>query len=138
LATRVTMPVLIIHGAKDRNAPYGAGLEWAQMLTNARLITLKKAAHNSWADEGALLLTALRSFLGGSWPASAERVPAPRDPPESPERVLDRNRNSGVLPSEPQRFRVASHSRITIEIEPAQQESTTTTPPWTSDRSTRR
>ena len=28
----VTMPVLTIHGGKDRNAPYGAGREWASRL----------------------------------------------------------------------------------------------------------
>jgi alpha-beta hydrolase superfamily lysophospholipase len=28
--TRATMPVLIIHGTKDRNAAYGGGMDWAR------------------------------------------------------------------------------------------------------------
>ena len=42
-----TQPVLTIHGRKDRNAPYGAGREWASLLPNARLLTLDRAAHQS-------------------------------------------------------------------------------------------
>jgi len=76
LASRVTMPVLIIHGVKDRNAPYGAGREWARLLPNARLITLENAAHNSWADERDLVIGAGRTFLAGSWPGAARRVTA--------------------------------------------------------------
>ena len=74
LAERVTMPVLTIHGRKDRNAPYGGGREWAQSLPNARLLTLADAAHSSWADEPDTVLSAVQEFLGGSWPAAAARV----------------------------------------------------------------
>jgi pimeloyl-ACP methyl ester carboxylesterase len=41
------MPVLTIHGTKDRNAPYGSGREWAFNLPNARLLTIKGGAHNA-------------------------------------------------------------------------------------------
>jgi pimeloyl-ACP methyl ester carboxylesterase len=74
VAARVKMPVLTIHGRKDRNAPYGAGREWAQLLPNARLLTLDNAAHNSWADEPDVVLSAVREFVGGSWPVAAERL----------------------------------------------------------------
>ncbi len=74
LADRVRMPVLTIHGRKDRNTPYGAGREWAQVLPDARLLTLDDAAHNSWADEPDVVLSAIQQFLGGTWPAAAERL----------------------------------------------------------------
>jgi proline iminopeptidase len=74
LAARVTMPVPTIHGRNDRNAPYGAGREWAQLLPNARLLTLDSAAHNSWADEPRIVSSAIQQFLTGSWPADAQRI----------------------------------------------------------------
>ena len=70
----VKRPVLTIHGKKDRNAPYGAGLEWAQRLPNARLLTLENAAHNSWADEPEKVVKAIDTFLKGKWPESAEKI----------------------------------------------------------------
>jgi pimeloyl-ACP methyl ester carboxylesterase len=57
-------PVLTIHGTKDRNAPYGAGLEWAEKLPNARLLTAEGAGHQAWVDRPELL-AAIREFLGG-------------------------------------------------------------------------
>lgn len=70
----VKMPVLTIHGTKDRNAVYGAGREWATILPNARLLTVKGAAHQSWADEPEIVLSAIDSFLKGDWPRAAERL----------------------------------------------------------------
>ncbi len=57
-------PVLIIHGTKDRNAPYGAGREWAQSLPNARLLTAEYAAHQVWVDRPEVLAQ-IREFLEG-------------------------------------------------------------------------
>jgi len=71
VADRVTMPVLTIHGRKDRNAPYGAGREWASQLRNARLLTLDHAAHQSWVDDPATVLGAIDAFLDGRWPKEA-------------------------------------------------------------------
>jgi pimeloyl-ACP methyl ester carboxylesterase len=73
---RVTVPVLTVHGTRDRNAPYGAGREWASRLPNARLLTVQGAAHMPWLDQPDLVLTALETFLSGKWPAGAERVTA--------------------------------------------------------------
>ncbi len=67
----VTMPVLTIHGRKDRNAPYGAGREWASRLPNARLLTLDNAAHQSWVDDPDQVLGAIDAFLNGRWPEHA-------------------------------------------------------------------
>lgn len=71
---RVTQPVLTIHGTKDRNAPYGAGREWASTLPNARLVTVPGAAHQSWADDPALVFGSIEEFLEGRWPSRAERL----------------------------------------------------------------
>lgn len=71
---QVKVPVLTIHGTKDRNAPYGAGREWAMMLPNARLLTIKGAAHLPWIDEPELFFSAVDTFLSGKFPKTAEQV----------------------------------------------------------------
>lgn len=68
----VTVPVLTIHGRYDRNAPYGAGREWALRLPNAKLITAN-AAHHVWADAPGII-DSIIEFLDGEWPANAERI----------------------------------------------------------------
>jgi len=73
----LTQRVLTIHGTRDRNAPYGAGREWAATLPNARLVTVRGAAHQSWADEPDLVFGAIDQFLSGAWPATAERITNP-------------------------------------------------------------
>jgi pimeloyl-ACP methyl ester carboxylesterase len=74
LAT-ITIPVLTIHGTKDRNAPYGSGKQWATRLPNARFISVDGAAHNSWVDE-AKIIDWIDEFLGGNWPAPARDIRA--------------------------------------------------------------
>jgi pimeloyl-ACP methyl ester carboxylesterase len=64
-------PVLTIHGTKDRNAPYGAGLEWARSFPNARLLTAEGAAHQVWVDRSEVR-TAIREFFKGVWPVEAK------------------------------------------------------------------
>jgi len=71
---KITMPVLTIHGTKDRNAPYGGGREWAMKLPNARLVTVTGGAHASWLDDPVTVFTSLREFLRGNWPASSEKI----------------------------------------------------------------
>ena len=70
--SKVSQPVLTIHGRKDRNAPYGAGKEWASVLPNGRLITLPNAAHNSWVDEPRVA-DMVKTFLSGQWPEEAKK-----------------------------------------------------------------
>jgi proline iminopeptidase len=70
---KIAMPVLIIHGTKDRNAPYGSGREWAASLPNARLVTIEGAAHVSWADDPATVFASIRQFLRGEWPLAVNR-----------------------------------------------------------------
>lgn len=71
---RVRVPVLTIHGTRDRNAPYGAGRDWAMTLPEARLLTVEGAAHQVFAEYPEIVFPAVRRFLGGAWPEKAERV----------------------------------------------------------------
>jgi pimeloyl-ACP methyl ester carboxylesterase/ketosteroid isomerase-like protein len=71
---KISIPVLTIHGTKDRNAPYGSGREWAMTLPDARLVTVEGAGHVSWADEPAAVSAAIREFLRGNWPLGAEKI----------------------------------------------------------------
>jgi pimeloyl-ACP methyl ester carboxylesterase len=71
---RVKQPVLTIHGTRDRNAPYGAGLEWASLLPDARLLTVEGAAHQSWVDAPERVFGAIDRFLSGEWPPDAAVV----------------------------------------------------------------
>ena len=74
---KVTMPVLTIHGTKDRNAPYGSGKEWARNLPDARLVTIKGGAHQSFVEYPEQVFPAIRKFMEGKWPEQAEKVSQP-------------------------------------------------------------
>jgi len=71
---KITVPVLTIHGTKDRNAPYGSGREWAMSLPDARLVTIEGGAHASWVDDPLTVFGSIREFLRGAWPLGAEKV----------------------------------------------------------------
>lgn len=73
-AQKVKVPVLTIHGTKDRNAPFEGGLHWAKTLPNARLIRVEGAAHQAWADDPVAVFAPMRAFLRGDWPLGAEDV----------------------------------------------------------------
>ncbi len=72
--SKVKTPVLTIHGTKDRNAPYGSGREWASILPDARLVTVEDAAHAPWIEAPEKVFGAVRTFLDGRWPESAQKV----------------------------------------------------------------
>jgi len=63
--------VLVVHGTKDRNAPYGGGVYWSRVLRDARILTVSGAAHQVFLERPDLVLPAMRSFLGGTWPSAA-------------------------------------------------------------------
>ena len=71
---KVKMPVLTIHGTRDRNAPYGAGREWAMKLPDARLVTVAGAAHALFVEDPVTVWGSIRQFLRGEWPLGAEKV----------------------------------------------------------------
>jgi len=70
----VRAPVLIVHGTRDRSAPYGGAREWAMLLPEARLVTAEGAGHAPWIEAPELVRSAIASFLDGEWPATAEQV----------------------------------------------------------------
>ena len=71
---KVSIPVLTIHGRKDRNAPYGGGREWDMLLPNARLITIDDAAHMSWVEFPEIVFPSIELFLNGQWLERAQPV----------------------------------------------------------------
>lgn len=71
---KVSVPVLTIHGRKDRNVPYGGGREWDMLLPNARLITIDDAAHMSWVEFPEIVFPSIELFLNGQWPERAQPV----------------------------------------------------------------
>jgi proline iminopeptidase len=71
---RVEEPVLTIHGAKDRSAPYGGGREWALSLPNARLVTVENAGHAPWIEDREEVFHSITTFLDGKWPEAAAKV----------------------------------------------------------------
>ena len=83
---KVTVPVLTIHGRKDRNAPYGGGREWVLLLPNARLITIDGAAHMSWVEFPEVVFPSIDLFLNGQWPEQALPVRSLELPPPTPVR----------------------------------------------------
>jgi len=68
------VPVLTIHGTKDRNAPYGGGRQWAMLLPDDRLVSVYGAAHMSWVEAPQLVFSSIDTFLHGEWPASSQKV----------------------------------------------------------------
>jgi pimeloyl-ACP methyl ester carboxylesterase len=64
----VKVPVLTIHGDKDRNAPYDGGVDWVKSFPDARLVTVKGAAHASYIDDPVTVFGAIRHFIRGEWP----------------------------------------------------------------------
>jgi proline iminopeptidase len=67
-------PVLIVHGDKDRNAPYGGGRDWAMRLPDARLVRVENAAHAPWIEAPELVFGSIKTFFDGAWPEAAEKV----------------------------------------------------------------
>ncbi len=71
---QVRVPVLTVHGRRDRNAPYGAGRDWAARLREARLLTIAEAAHFPFVERPDVVGPAVREFLDGVWPDAAEVI----------------------------------------------------------------
>lgn len=82
-----SMPILVVHGTRDRSAPYGGARDWALNLPNARLLTVKDVAHAPWIESPETVFSALDAFLDGSWPEAAERVTV-LDPGNEPSQAL--------------------------------------------------
>jgi pimeloyl-ACP methyl ester carboxylesterase len=72
------IPVLLVHGSKDRSAPYGGAREWAMALPDARLLSVEEAAHAPWIEAPEQVLGPIEMFLDGAWPSAAHKVPKAR------------------------------------------------------------
>jgi len=78
----LAIPVLTVHGTRDRNAPYGAGREWSWLLPQGRLLTVAGAGHHAFGEQAETVMPAIREFLQGQWPEAAVKVTEdPRQPP---------------------------------------------------------
>ncbi|MGH8198338.1 MAG: alpha/beta fold hydrolase [Steroidobacteraceae bacterium] len=71
---QLQVPVLTVHGTRDRNAPYGAGREWAYLLPDARLLTVEGAGHHAFGEVPEFVMPAVKRFLDGAWPDGAVKV----------------------------------------------------------------
>jgi pimeloyl-ACP methyl ester carboxylesterase len=71
---KAAAPVLIVHGDKDRSAPYGGGRDWAMRLPDARLLTVPDAAHGPWIEAPETVFGSVEEFLSGTWPDGSERI----------------------------------------------------------------
>jgi pimeloyl-ACP methyl ester carboxylesterase len=69
-----SMPALVMHGKKDRSAPFGGGREWAMRLRNARFLGFEDVGHVPWVEAPEQCYSALDTFLNGEWPAKATVV----------------------------------------------------------------
>lgn len=63
-AAKASMPVLIVHGALDRSAPYEGAKDWVTLLPSARLVTIENAAHAPWIEAPNEVFGAIDTFLG--------------------------------------------------------------------------
>jgi proline iminopeptidase len=68
------VPVLTVHGTRDRNAPYGAGREWSYLLPQGRLFSVEGAGHHAFGEFREIVMPAVATFLAGSWPDGAAKV----------------------------------------------------------------
>ncbi|MGH7615462.1 MAG: alpha/beta fold hydrolase [Gemmatimonadales bacterium] len=75
----VTIPRLVIHGARD-NTPLIGNEEWVAGQPNARLLVIDGAGHWPQYEQRAATLAAIATFLRGDWPAEAKVVPFSRRP----------------------------------------------------------
>jgi pimeloyl-ACP methyl ester carboxylesterase/ketosteroid isomerase-like protein len=91
---KVTMPSLIIHGTKDRNASYEGGRSWLTALPDARIVTIPGAAHAMWVDDPVTTFAAIRHFLRGEWPLGSVPSPASRGEGQGEGRELRKIRPS--------------------------------------------
>lgn len=67
----VTIPRLVIHGARD-NTPLEGNQEWVTGQPNARLLVIEEAGHWPHYERPTETLEAIDTFLRGGWPAKAK------------------------------------------------------------------
>ena len=68
------IPRLVIHGAQD-NIPLQGNKEWVSGITSARLLVIDNAGHWPVYEQPQTTLSAIDTFLSGSWPIDALQLP---------------------------------------------------------------
>ena len=68
------VPVLTVHGTRDRNAPYGAGRLWSFLLPQGHLLTVENAGHHAFGEFPDVVMPAIATFLDGELPAGAVKI----------------------------------------------------------------
>jgi pimeloyl-ACP methyl ester carboxylesterase/DNA-binding CsgD family transcriptional regulator len=64
LLARVSAPTSVLHRRDDRAIPYRAGRELAAQIPGAQLVTLPGRSHFPFVGEAAVVVRAIREFLG--------------------------------------------------------------------------
>lgn len=59
----VAAPALVLHGTQDQVVPYEAGVRLAELLPNARLVTLQDVGHNYFVGEGERANAEVQAFI---------------------------------------------------------------------------
>ncbi len=72
-ATGHDLPLLIVHGTLDRNAPIEGGREWAESFPGATLVTVEGAGHLPFVENPELVFPAIDRFLRGGQAAPVAR-----------------------------------------------------------------
>lgn len=67
----ITVPTLVIHGEDDQVVPYARGVELAQRIPGATLVTIAGAGHNYTTDNAELSNSTVMTFLDGVWEKAA-------------------------------------------------------------------
>lgn len=60
---RVKCPVLVIHGTRDRSAPYGGGVDWAKSFVQGRLVSVEGVGHVPWVESPEVVWGEVEGFL---------------------------------------------------------------------------
>jgi pimeloyl-ACP methyl ester carboxylesterase len=70
-ARRISAQTLVIVAENDQTAPPSASREWATFIPNSRVLLFPQNGHYIFLERPDELLSALRTFLAGTWPAAA-------------------------------------------------------------------
>jgi pimeloyl-ACP methyl ester carboxylesterase len=70
---KVTIPRLVIHGAKD-NIPLESSQDWVRGARSARLLVIEDSGHWPHYEQPQKTLPAMAKFLDGEWPPEAKAV----------------------------------------------------------------
>ena len=71
--SRLTMPLLVVHGAQDR-LPLDGARDWVRGSPDARLLVIDGSGHYPFVEQPDVFYPAAERFLSGAWPEAAAVV----------------------------------------------------------------